>query len=309
MINHQAQQPKGNQLRRLLVLCHMICALIRSGKASLQSIGNEMETKADLESRIKQAKRWLNNKWTDTEVHFIPYILPILRSLSGGRELVLAIDGSCIGNGCMCLMLSVIWRKRAIPIIWLVRESPKGHFPEQMHIDLVEQASKLLQSIGDMPCKITLLGDGEFDGNQLQSCCLQKGWDYVLKTAKTTLIADNPDMNLSSKVGQLAPCNGSNHLMLHNMYITKDAFGPVNVLYWHDRKYKNPLYLLTNLEYAPDAEKYYRKRYCIETFFSDIKSRGFNIDKTKIANPDTLYNLLIVACLRSGYFSIVLKNL
>jgi len=53
LIKHQPQPPQGNSLRRLNVLALMISALIRSGRASLQSIGTEMETDTDLESRIE----------------------------------------------------------------------------------------------------------------------------------------------------------------------------------------------------------------------------------------------------------------
>lgn len=297
LIKHQSEAPKGNSLRRLMVLASMISALIRSGRASLQSIGDEMESEADLESRIKQAKRWLNSKWTDVESHFIPYIVPILRSLSTKGQLLLAIDGSCVGKDCMALMVSVIWRKRAIPIAWLVRKAPKGHFPEQMHIELINEVIQILKQVIPNSCQIVLLGDGEFCGADLQQTCLAHEWDYALKTAKDTLIADNPEMNHHSKMGDLATIEPDKHLILNDMYITKKAFGPVNLLYWHDPKHDEPIYLLSNLDYAPDIIKYYNERFCIETFFGDIKSRGFNIHRTKIDKPETLYNLLIVACL------------
>jgi len=275
----------------------MISALIRGGRASLQDIGTHMEDDTDLESRIKKAKRWLTNKWTDVECHFIPYLLPILYSMAKRGELVLAIDGSGIGKDNMGLMLSLLWRKRAIPICWLVRQTSKGHFPEQMHVDLICQAAQLLEGLLEAPCHIILLGDGEFDGNELQKACLDQGWDYVLRTAKDTLLADNPDMENASKFGHLASADGQNSLFLPHMYLTKKAFGPVNALYWHDRPYEKPLFLLTSLECAPQAQAYYRKRYHIETFFGDLKSRGFHIHKTRIDDSDTLFNLLIVASL------------
>jgi hypothetical protein len=276
----------------------MISALIKGGRASLQAIGDSMESETDLESRIRQAKRWLNSKWTDITVHFTPYIVPIIVSLSKQGLLVLAIDGSAIGSKCMTLMVSIIWRGRAIPICWLVRQAPKGHFPQEMHVSLVEQVDALLKSIIQCPCRIVLLGDGEFDGTDLQQACLDQGWDYVLKTAKNTLMADNPQMENASKTGDVIPDQGYCHLMFPQMYINnQEGYGPVNVVYWHNPKYKNPLYLLTNLEYAPEAESFYRKRYRIETFFGDIKSRGFNIHRTKISNPDTIFNLLIIASL------------
>lgn len=297
LIKHQSQPVQGNNLRRLKVLASMISALIRGGRASLQKIGQEMEDGTDLESRIKKAKRWLNNKWTDTETHFIPYLIPILHSLSKNGELLLAIDGSGVGSESSALMISVIWRGRAIPVCWVVREAPKGHFPEQMHVDLIQQVAQLFEQIDLPDSRIVLLGDGEFDGIEVQKICLKNNWDFVLKTAKNTLIADNPEMENHSKFGDIIPPDGANHMMFNEMYITKKGYGSVNLVYWHDSKYQNPLYLLTNLEYAPLAERFYRKRYRIETFFGDIKSRGFNIHRTKINKAGTLFNLLIVACL------------
>ncbi len=297
LIKHQPENPQGNHLRRLTTLACLICALLRGGRASLKSIGEHMEDDIDEESRIKKAKRWLNSKWTDVEVHFIPYIKPIIRCLANCGEIVLAIDGSTVGKDCMCLMISIIWRGRAIPICWLVRKAPKGHFPQDMHVELIHKFNDIFEALIQEPCRIILLGDGEFDGNDLQQACLDNGWDYVLKTAKNILIADNPQMEHSTKAFELLPEQRVNYLFLPDMYITTQAYGTVNVVYWHDKRYKNPLFLLTNLEYAPQAERLYRKRYSIETLFGDLKSRGFNIEWTKISNPTTLFNLLIVACL------------
>lgn len=297
MIKHQPDPPEGNALRRLTTLSSLIAALTKAERASLKSIGKQMEDKTDIESRIKKAKRWLNNKWTDIDAHFIPYIKPIIRSLGNKDEMVLAIDGSTMGSGCMCLMVSIIWKSRAIPICWVVRKAPKGHFSQQMHVELINMVNELVKSIIPEKCKITLLGDGEFDGCDLQQACLDNGWAYVLKTAKDTLIADNQQMENACRMDDMLPCRGDNHLFLPSMFINKQGYGTVNVVYWHDKRYKKPLYLLTTLDYAPQAERLYRKRYIIETLFADYKSRGFNMEWTKISNPLTIFNLLIVASL------------
>src|SRR5215211_940821 len=41
----------------------------------------------------------------------------------------------------------------------------------------------------------------------------------------------------------------------------------------------------------------YKKRFRIETFFSDQKSRGFNIHKSHLTDPQRLSRLLIASCL------------
>jgi hypothetical protein len=51
------------------------------------------------------------------------------------------------------------------------------------------------------------------------------------------------------------------------------------------------------MELMAEACYWYRKRYRIETFFSDQKGRGFKLDKSHIADPQRLARLMIAACL------------
>ena len=57
------------------------------------------------------------------------------------------------------------------------------------------------------------------------------------------------------------------------------------------------LYLVSNRSSAEEAIDYYTKRFRIETFFSDQKSRGFNIQKSHLTDPQRLSRLLIASCL------------
>ncbi len=69
------------------------------------------------------------------------------------------------------------------------------------------------------------------------------------------------------------------------------------VIAWWEARYEDPIYLVTNMELAEEACYWYAKRYRIETFFSDQKSRGFNLHKSHISDPTRLARLLIAACL------------
>ncbi len=48
---------------------------------------------------------------------------------------------------------------------------------------------------------------------------------------------------------------------------------------------------------AEEACCFYSKRFRIETFFSDQKSRGFHLHKSHLSDPQRLSRLLIAACL------------
>jgi hypothetical protein len=78
---------------------------------------------------------------------------------------------------------------------------------------------------------------------------------------------------------------------------TQEAYGPLLVIAWWEAKYQDPIYLVTNMELAEEACHWYAKRFRIETFFSDQKSRGFNLHKSHISAPERLARLMIAACL------------
>jgi len=82
------------------------------------------------------------------------------------------MDGSVVGRGCMALMLHVVDKGRALPLAWRVRQSPKGHCPEALHIAGVELRSELIPE----GAKVVFLGDGEFDGTDLQDTLNKAGW-------------------------------------------------------------------------------------------------------------------------------------
>jgi len=278
--------------RRLILLTAMLTSLLRGKRASLKCIGKHLLYSIDLESRIKKCKRWLDSQYTDYCSFFLPHIGPILEKLAASGPLLLAIDGSEVGRGCMGLMISVVYKKRSIPICWLVRKGSKGHLPEEMHLDLLKTVRQILP----VDCRVVLLGDGEFDGCSLQEFCRENHWDYVLRTAKNIIIT--PQGQACYKLEELYPAAQEKFFFAPQVWFKTELYGPVNVLCWHDQtRYKDPIYLVTNLELPQMAAHYYRKRASIETLFGDIKSRGFSIHRTKVADPERLSALLMLVCI------------
>jgi hypothetical protein len=87
------------------------------------------------------------------------------------------------------------------------------------------------------------------------------------------------------------------YICLPEVDFTQQAYGPVLVLGWWQPDFKEPLYLVSNLELGEEALYWYRHRFKIETFFSDQKSRGFHLHKSHLADPQRLARLMIAACL------------
>lgn len=285
------QHLSGNAFRRLNVLGAMVSGILLQGSSRLSDIGRANPEHKQQASKEKQYKRWLLSEHTSYQIHYLPYIAALLENLSSQGELVFSIDGSTAGQGCMVLMISVIYQKRAIPVIWTVIKAKKGHLPEATHQELLARLAQIVPVDG---C-ITIVGDGEYDGCLWQTDILSYGWSYVLRTGSAKLIGEENGEMLP--LGRLAPAVGNTTFMLYDMCFTQQQYGLVNVLVWHETKYKEAIYLLSNLDFPPLIQRLYKKRFYIETFFSDQKSRGFHIQRSKLAVPERLAKLLIATCL------------
>ena len=280
----------GNFARHLNTLAALISGIVGSKSSQLPHLATKVPDGTKPESRVKRFTRWLDNDHILEEVYFLPYADALLRHLAL-QTVVLVMDGSGVGRGCTALMLHVVYKGRALPLAWRVRQAPKGHFPEDLHIAVVA----LMREVIPAGAKVVFLGDGEFDGTALQATLNEAGWCYVCRTAQSTVATWEGE---TFRLDTLGACSKPGTLIaLQEVKFTRDAYGPVMVLSCWAKGYHEPQYLVSNMATAEEACRLYEKRFRIETFFSDQKSRGFHIHKSHIADPQRLARLLIAACL------------
>jgi hypothetical protein len=173
--------PTGHFARHLHTLAALISGIVGGKSTQLPHIATKVPDGRKPESRVKRFTRWLDNERIVEEVYFLPYAALLLTQLAL-ETLVLVMDGSVVGRGCTALMIHVVYKGRALPLAWRVRQGPKGHFPEALHIAVVE----LIRTLIPEGAKVVLLGDGEFDGTALQATLNEAGWSYVCRTALST---------------------------------------------------------------------------------------------------------------------------
>ena len=283
-------QLSGTVARHLSTLAALISSIVGSKSTPLPHIAAKVPNGTKPESRVKRFTRWCDNVHILEEVYFLPYAEVLLRHLAL-QTVVLVMDGSGVGRGCTALMIHVIYKGRALPLAWRVRQAPKGHFPEELHIALVTLISGLIPA----GAQVVLLGDGEFDGTRLQATLREAGWQYACRTSKGNTVTWQGE---TFPVAELGACLKPGRLIeRQEVAITHEAYGPVLLLCCWAKGYVEPLYLVSNMATAEEAIDSYKKRFRIETFFSDQKSRGFNIQKSHLADPQRLSRLLIASCL------------
>lgn len=283
------EEPRGNLARHLETLACMVSGIVLGKSCQLPKIASKSPGDVHPDSRVKQMSRWVQNERITLSLYFLPFVQPLLTNLAAVRPLGFIMDGSAVARGCVTLMISLIYGRRAIPVAWLVIAGTKGHFPAETHVALLREVKALVPD----GASVVFLGDGEFDSPELQAEVEAYGWKYVCRTAKNIQfgVADEwmSLANLNVKRGEREFREG--------VLFTHAAYGPVMVIAWWDARYDEPIYLVSNLGSVQAACDWYRKRAHIETFFSDQKSRGFQLDKSHLSDPARVRRLMLAACL------------
>jgi hypothetical protein len=104
--------PTGTVARHLTTLAALISGIVASKSTQLPHIATKSPDGTKPESRVKRFARWLDNERILEELYFLPYAELLLTHLAV-ETLVLVMDGSGVGRGCMALMMHVIYKGRA----------------------------------------------------------------------------------------------------------------------------------------------------------------------------------------------------
>lgn len=277
----------------IYALAMMMTGLIRGKSSHFDEIGRKSGHKggSKFPSRVKLIHRFIKNKHVSYESHFLPFIEVVIASL-GLSEFRLSIDSSKVGRGCLILVVGLVYKKRVIPLAWMLYKGRKGHSSVEKQLELLNQVIALLPE----GAEVILTGDGEFDGTGvIEWLKAHPNWHYALRTAKNITVRDK-DETEGHSLEELAPSTGKNKF-LKEVFFTQQEVGPVNIaILWHEADQEH-IYLVTDAHSLEQCQEWYRRRFNIETLFSDSKSRGFGLDKSGIRHPERMARFVIAVFL------------
>jgi len=283
------QMMKLSHEGHVVTLAMMISGIVISRNAQLSVMSSEVPVEAKEKSIEMRMRRWVKHEEIDVETVYLPFARQILEALSS-MPLLMVMDGSQVGRGCMVLMVGVLYKKRALPIAWVVYTGKKGHTTAQRHIEVLKKVLALLPAQSE----VVLLGDAEYDTTEMLLWLQENtSWQYVLRTSPQIHV----QAGANSQPIQSYPLTKGSVAKHDQVGFTQDASVLVNLIGWWGSRYEKPIYLITNIANPYQACKFYKRRFQIETFFSDQKSRGFHIHKSHLSDPLRLSRMLIAACL------------
>ena len=275
--------------QHLNTLALLICGIVGAGHVQFAQIADHVPIRGPKnESLITRFRRWVKHDAITPEALWLPFARAVVAGLVH-VPLTIVLDGTVAGRGCVVLMASVLYQGRAIPLLWTVVKGKKGHLPQDLHCALIER----LEEVVPPTARVVVLGDGEFDGIELQATIGATGWEYVCRTASNITISAYDRV---FTVGDLPVARGTS-VAIANVEMTLARYGPVLVIGVWDDDQDAPIYLISSLTDADAAVAHYRVRFRIECLFANHKSRGFHIHQSHLSDPARLTRLLIATSL------------
>jgi hypothetical protein len=206
----------------------------------------------------------------------------VVNSLFAENEMVtLAIDrtewkfGETWNN---LLIISVLFEKTAVPIV-IKPLSKRGNSHTTEKIEVIEELLKIVPNY-KIQC---IMGDREFIGNKWFDILEKKGISFAMRVRRDQIIADDEkcckikelDIDFGKEYEKYVHI-GTKVLKLSVKRIEKEELAVVS------SGVKNPL-------------EFYKERWNIETGFKCLKTRGFNLEETRLKAPKKI-KMLVQIC-------------
>jgi hypothetical protein len=288
-------RPK-ERITRLRNMAWLISGIFASRSVHLSQVASKMKGAAKLNSQIQRLSRFLDNGVIRVREWYRPIAVGLLeRVIATAQEVRLVVDGSKVGFGHQLLMVSLCYRRRALPLVWTWVKGSRGHSSAHRQLALLAYVYSLLP----VGVRVLVVGDSEFGANEVLRQLDQWHWHYVLRQQPNWLVQTRPGAGWQP-LGTLLSQAGQS-LWLPTARLTQKYAYPVTLLaYWQPGE-PQPWLLATNLPTVQATLKAYRRRMWIEEMFGDFKRHGFELEATHLHHFLRLSRLTLAVSLLYVY--------
>ena len=282
-------------LRHLQTLAWMMVGLIQSRTVSLPEWVPFVHSRAQFaQSIVRRFRRWLDNERIQVHELYGPLIQQALAEW-GEHSLYLALDTSLLWDKYCVIRLSVVYRGRAIPLVWTVLAHPSSTVAFDLYRNLLDKAAQLLRPCG---CQVIFLADRGFADTDLMACATQLGWQWHIRLKGNFLVFRQG--RRCCKVRQFTPAQGQAYFF-HNVYLTAAHYGPVHLAVAYHPGSKEFWYVVSSELTSMATFEQYGLRFDIEENFLDDKSNGFQLESSLIRSAEALGRLCFVLAITTLY--------
>ena len=288
------QPRQWHDVRHLQTLAWMVVGLIQAECAQLTAWIPFVQGRAQYaQSTQRRFRRWLANRRIEVAPLYGPLIQQALQDW-GTHTLYLALDTSMLGNQYCLIRLSVVYRGRAVPIVWEVSEHRSSRVTQAAYAGLLEAVPPLLPA----GVKVVFLADRGFADTDLLAQLRRLGWHFRIRIKATFTVLRSGQPACKGEDVSLAPGRA---LFLHNGAITTGQFGPVSLALARHSSNGEYWYIVSDEPTSVHTFEEYGRRFTIEENFLDDKSNGFQLESSLVRDADALTRLCLVLAVATLY--------
>jgi hypothetical protein len=192
------------------------------------------------------------------------------------------------------IRLSVIYRGRAVPLVWCVLQHGSAQVSFDAYKELLERAARLLPRRGE----VILLADRGFADTALMAHLQRLGWHWRIRI-KTSFWLSRPGRP-RCKVERLSVAQGHAGFW-HRVYLTEKGYGPVHLAVARPHGSQEVWYVISDEPTDGKTFEEYGLRFDIEENFLDDKSNGFQLESSLIRSAEALTRLCLVLAVTTLY--------
>jgi hypothetical protein len=182
--------------RRQRVFAWAVVGLLLEKSISLTTMALVIVSAAKAASRVRRLRRLLANPRVNVRTYYDALLRQALAGWTA-TTLYLVLDTTTLAGRLVILRVSLVYRGRAIPLVWEVYERQSVSLPFAAYKAVLAHGGTLLPP----DAQVVLLGDRGFRSTTLMRWCRkqQPGWHFRLRLKGNQLVtlADGREQRLS----------------------------------------------------------------------------------------------------------------
>ena len=282
-------------LRHLKTLAWRVSGLILSSQISLGGWALYIHSRAlYLASSIRRFRRFLDNDRIDVHRLYAPLLHQALQGWTQ-TQLYVALDTSILWNRYCIVRLSLIYRGRAIPLVWIVLEHGSRSVAHAQYRALLDQAAALL---APFDATVVFLADRGFVDTTLMRHLKRLGWHFRIRIKESFWIY--PGSQPRQKACDLRVGKGYAKFW-HDVQITKAQFGPLHLAVGRPLDRTERWLVISDEPTCLETFREDALRFDIEENFLDDTSNGVQLEASLIRSASALERLCLVLAVATLY--------
>ena len=275
-------------------LAWMMAGLIQAGNISLTAWVPSVHSRAVYApSPVRRWTRWLAHTRLDVPALYGPLMQHAMAAW-GAQRVYLALDPSMLWKTSGLVRLALVYRGRAIPMVWTVLEHPSSRVAYDVDTELLDKVVEGLP----VGCTVVCPAERGFADTHLMTHLTGLGWHGRIRVNGSVWI--HRQGKRRGKVNRL-PLSPGKALFWPQVYLPKPGYGPVHLALGRPIGSQDSWFVVSD---EPTDEKTfaaYGLRFASEEHCLDDTSQGFQLESSLSRSANALDRLCGVLAITTRY--------